>query len=349
MKVIDLFSGVGGLSLGFKSAGFDVELALEKDREIADSYKLNHMEVEMINKDITDVNMNNTFSKYSNKDVIIIGGPPCQGFSQKGNRELLNDKRNFLFKFFYEVVRLVRPKYFLIENVPNILTARDGYFKDEITNLFSNLGYKIDKQILNAINFGVPQKRKRAFILGKLGKNKISLPKGNDSQIVTIRNAISDLAFLNSGEGEEVQDYKFNSSSAYQKEMRKNSKKLYNHVATNHSKKVIKRLEMIPVGKGREVLPKEHLTKSIYSGTWSRMKEDEPSVTITTRYDTPSSGRFTHPFLNRAITTREAARIQSFPDTFIFYGTKSSKMKQVGNAVPPLLAKSIANVIKMDI
>ena len=124
--------------------------------------------------------------------------------------------------------------------------------------------------------------------------------------------------------------------------MRRNSKVLYNHVATAHSKLALERLALIPKGAGKEVLPPEHRTKSIYSGTWCRLLEDGIAATITTRFDTPSSGRFTHPILDRCLTTREAARIQSFPDDFIFYGTKTIQMKEVGNAVPPLLAKAIA-------
>jgi len=130
--------------------------------------------------------------------------------------------------------------------------------------------------------------------------------------------------------------------------MRKVSKVIFNHVSTKHSDLAIKRLELIPKGKGKEVLPSEHRTKSIYSGTWSRLIEDGIAATITTRFDTPSSGLFTHPILNRCLTVREAARIQSFPDSFIFYGTKTVQMKQVGNAVPPLLAKEIATIIQKD-
>ena len=131
--------------------------------------------------------------------------------------------------------------------------------------------------------------------------------------------------------------------------MRKGSKILYNHMATKHSALALERLSLIPPNAGKEVLPKEHITKSVYSGTWSRMKQNDVAVTITTRFDTPSSGKFTHPFLNRAITVREAARLQSFPDTFKFIGSKMSQMKQVGNAVPPLLARKIARVIMNDI
>ena len=153
---------------------------------------------------------------------------------------------------------------------------------------------------------------------------------------------------MNPGEGNEIQDYKFEEKSEYQKKMRLNSKKLLNHRTTNHSKLALERLAMVPPEQGKECLPEEHLTRSIYSGTWCRMQKDEVSVTITTRFDTPSSGRFTHPYLDRAITVREAARIQSFPDTFEFAGPKVSQMKQVGNAVPPLLANAIANSILKD-
>ena len=201
--------------------------------------------------------------------------------------------------------------------------------------------------MLNAADFGVPQNRKRAVIIGKKGVRKVKLPVPSN-RIVTVWDAISDLAFLDSGEGTEEQEYRFPADSDYQRLLRKGSKLLYNHVATNHSKIALERLAMIPPNAGKEMLPQNHLTKSIYSGTWTRMRKDEVSVTITTRFDTPSSGKFTHPYLNRAITVREAARIQSFPDVFVFIGNKSSQMKQVGNAVPPLLAKAIAKSIIKD-
>ena len=176
---------------------------------------------------------------------------------------------------------------------------------------------------------------------------QISLPKPLAKK-TTIKEAIYDLPFIASGEGNEEMDYDKPATSDYQKIMRMNSKTLFNHSATKHNALALRRLAMIPKGAGKEVLPPEERTKSIYSGTWSRMIEDDISVTITTRYDTPSSGRFTHPILDRCITTREAARIQSFPDTFRFYGTKTCQMKQVGNAVPPLLAKAIAEQIKKN-
>ena len=345
--MIDLFSGVGGLSLGFEMAGFTVVLANEYDASIAGAYVKNRPNTKMIVTDITKLPIDSTFSPYKNKVDLIVGGPPCQGFSQKGKRKTIHDERNFLFRYYYEVVSLVKPTYFVMENVPNLLTAENGYFKKEITELFESLGYTISSDVLNAADFGVPQNRKRAVIIGKLGSKAVELPTPSEER-VTIWDAISDLAYLNAGEGEEKQSYKYEPQSQYQRKLRENSDYLYNHVATKHSDLALKRLKLIPPNMGKEVLPPEHRTKSIYSGTWSRMLKDDVSVTITTRFDTPSSGRFTHPFLDRAITVREAARIQSFPDSFIFYGNKGSQMKQVGNAVPPLLAKAIADVIMAD-
>lgn len=346
-KVIDLFAGVGGMSLGFEKQGFDVVLANEYDKSIADSYIKNHKNTKMVCGDITELDLNDTFGKYKGKVDVVIGGPPCQGFSQKGQRKTIHDERNYLFKYYVDVVKLVNPTYFVMENVPNLLTAQGGMFKDEIIELFNSIGYSLKVGILNAADYGVPQNRRRAVIIGKLNDEAPNLPLPQKEKI-TIWDAISDLAFLESGEGEVEQEYVNASQSEYQKLLRISSKRLYNHVATKHSEIALERLELIPPNAGKEVLPKEHLTKSVYSGTWTRMRKDEISVTITTRFDTPSSGKFTHPYLNRAITVREAARIQSFPDDFCFWGNKGSQMKQVGNAVPPLLSAAIAKVIMND-
>lgn len=347
-KIIDLFAGVGGLSLGFEQCGFEVVLANEYDESIANAYSKNHKTTKMIIGDITTLDLELCFGQYRNKVDVIVGGPPCQGFSQKGQRKTIHDERNFLFKYYVKVVELVKPKYFVMENVPNLLSAEKGFFKKEISDLFQSLGYTLAMDILNASDYGVPQNRRRAVIIGKLGNVALNLPKAQNKKVY-IWDAISDLAFLNSGEGNEKQKYLHEPLSDYQKEMRKDSKFLYNHVATKHSSIALERLFLIPPNSGKEALPEKHLTKSIYSGTWTRMRKDEISATITTRFDTPSSGKFTHPFLNRAITVREAARIQSFPDNFIFVGNKGSQMKQVGNAVPPLLASAIAKVIMNDI
>lgn len=347
-RVIDLFAGVGGLSLGFQKQGFDVVLANEYDKDIAQAYEKNHPTTHVIVGDITQLDLEKIFGKYKNQIDVIIGGPPCQGFSQKGKRKTILDDRNFLFQYYVAVVKLVRPKYFVMENVPNILTAEHGYFRKEIESLFNALGYSLNMSVVNAADYGVPQNRKRAIILGKISAPAPCLPKTQLPK-VTIWDAISDLAYLNSGEGCEEQKYINKPQSEYQRILRGKTKILYNHVATKHSALAVKKMSLIPENAGKEVLPKKYLTKSIYSGTWTRMKKGEVSTTITTRFDTPSSGKFTHPFLNRAITVREAARIQSFPDDFCFIGPKVSQMKQVGNAVPPFLASVIAKAIMDDI
>jgi DNA-cytosine methyltransferase len=339
--IVDLFAGVGGLSLGFERQGFEILLANEYDESIANSYKKNHKCDNLIVSDITKLDIDKTFGHLKKKVDVVVGGPPCQGFSQKGQRKTIHDERNFLFKFYVQIVDYLKPRCFVMENVPNLLTAENGYFKNEIIKLFNELGYSLNLDVLNAADYGVPQNRKRAIILGTLNGTAPNLPKPLNEK-VTIWDAISDLNFLNSGEGKDEQEYPYECQSEYQRNLRDGSEKLFNHVATNHSKVALERLELIPPNCGKEVLPEEHITKSIYSGTWTRMKTEEQSVTITTRFDTPASGKFTHPFLNRAITVREAARIQSFPDTFRFYGSKTSQMKQVGNAVPPLLAEKIA-------
>lgn len=346
MKVADLFAGVGGLSQGFIKAGCDIVFAVEFDSSIAVSYKRNHPNTIVYNEDIC--NLDTALLKQNHPQIdIIIGGPPCQGFSQKGKRLSLNDPRNYLFQHFVRFVRDLNPKYFVIENVPNILTTSNGYFKGQIIREFESLGYSVNCGVLSASDFGVPQDRRRAVFIGKKGTPPVSLPVPNGVK-TTIKEAIYDLPFIESGQGKEVSEYLMAPISDYQKELRGSCNVLHNHIATQHSALALKRLSLIPIGCGKEVLPPEHRTKSIYSGTWCRLLEDGIAATITTRFDTPSSGRFTHPVLNRCLTVREAARIQSFPDSFVFYGNKMSQMKQVGNAVPPLLAYAIAMQIIND-
>lgn len=347
MKVIDLFAGVGGLSLGFVHDGFDIVLANEKDPEIATSYSKNHPNTIMVTGDITKLDFDEVFGPYKNKIDVIMGGPPCQGYSQKGKRKSVLDERNFLFRYFCKVVEYIQPKYFVMENVPQILTTEKGYFKQEILNLFEKMGYGTIPDVYCASDYGVPQDRRRAVFIGKKGGYITTLPK-KTSKKTTIWDAISDLNYLESGEGSFEQQYRIEPQSDYQKIMRGNSVVLYNHQCTAHNETAMRRMKMVPPGCGREVLPPEEMTKSIYSGVYCRMNPDGQAVTITTRFDTPSSGEFTHPYLNRCITPREAARIQSFPDDFIFYGTKMSQMKQIGNAVPPLLSKAIADAIIED-
>jgi DNA (cytosine-5)-methyltransferase 1 len=348
MTVIDLFAGVGGLSLGFSQEGFKIVYANEYDKSIARSFKLNHPETDVDDRDITEIDIEQTLAKYRNKVTVVMGGPPCQGFSQKGKRIGLKDSRNFMFQKFVKVVEVVNPEFFILENVPNILTAENGYFKKEIIEMFSALGYDVKATILKAEQFGVPQTRRRAVFIGKKGKLDFDIPTDNNER-ATVSEAINDLPELISGEGLEQSVYTKPPVTKYQKEMRKDSKVLVNHVSTKHSDIALERLKLISLNGGKEDLPDHHRTKSIHSGTWTRLKPNGYARTITTRFDTPSSGQFTLPYQDRCITVREAARLQSFPDDFIFYGTKSNQMLQVGNAVPPKLARELAKAIKSSI
>lgn len=347
-KVIDLFAGVGGLSLGFEQAGFETVLANEFEQSIATSYQLNHPSTEMVVGDIRELDLNEVFGPLRSIVDVIIGGPPCQGFSQKGSRKTIHDERNFLFREFVEVVRLVRPRYFVMENVPNLLTNENGLFKSELISLFESLGYSTSAEVLSATDFGVPQNRRRAVIIGKLDGKAPEVRRSGYTP-ATVWDAISDLAYLESGEGTIESLYQKAPRTSLQTELRYGSKKLFNHVATKHSDLALERMSLIPPNCTQKTLPEEHRTKSIYSGTWTRLDSAGVAPTITTRFDTPSSGQFTHPYLNRALTVREAARLQTFPDTFKFVGTKMSQMKQVGNAVPPKLARAVASAIMSDI
>lgn len=344
MKVADLFAGVGGLSLGFEQAGFDVAFAVEFDKDIAEAYEKNHVGTTTYRADISKLDPDQLLKRHGRVDVIV-GGPPCQGFSQKGKRLSVNDDRNFLFRQYVRFVEVFRPKFFVIENVPNIITTANGYFKDEINKAFSALGYDVKADIFDVSEYGVPQQRRRAVFIGQIERNTVAFPRPTGKR-VTVNDAISDMTPLESGEGVDITPYMTPPANEYQRKMRKGMHGgVKNHQATAHSAIAITRMKMIPKGMGKEVLPPEHRTKSIYSGTWCRLIEDDIAATITTRFDTPSSGRFTHPTQNRCITVREAARIQSFPDSFVFYGTKTSQMKQVGNAVPPIFANAIAKEI----
>lgn len=304
---------------------------------IWDSMWKNHKWVKVFIWDIRDIPPKKVEKEVWEIDIIV-GWPPCQGFSLKWKRLWLNDERNFLFKEYIKYIWYFKPKYFVMENVPTILTDQWGYFKKEILKEFNDFWYKVSYWILNASNFWVPQNRKRAFFIGSLNW-VLPLPKGDTDSKITVRDAISDLDYLNSWEWIFESNYKKVPESEYQNKMRSNSSKLYNHIATNHSAIAIDRLKRIPAEKWKEYLT-EKITSTFWQ-TWWRLVKNSQSPTIVTRFDTPSNWKNSHPFLHRAITLREAARIQSFPDDFIFYGNKTSIIKQIWNAVPPLLWKAI--------
>ncbi|HBD95711.1 MAG: cytosine specific DNA methyltransferase [Parcubacteria group bacterium GW2011_GWF1_40_6] len=358
LKIIDLFAGVGGISVGFKKAGFDVVSANEYNAEIANTYIKNHPGTKMIVEDITKVDSKELLN--GEKDIcVVVGGPPCQGFSMAGRRirndgAFLNDPRNELFKEFIRVVKDVKPKIFVMENVAAMLNIHGGTVKNEIIKKFKEIGYETKVHVLLAADYGVPQLRRRAVFIG----NRIGIDPedffpdkthGPQKQrpYVTVAETILDLPKVSAGLGQFESEYAFNKNlTQYQKERRGKSKKLYNHQATKHDPRIIKILKSIKEGEGRSSLPLALQTKSIHSGAFGRINRNKPAYTITTRFDTPSVGRVTHPLQHRALTPREAARIQSFNDDFIFYGSRGSVGIQIGNSVPPLLAQSIALKIR---
>ena len=346
-RILDLFSGAGGFSYGIdKNAHFKTLLALDFNEAALKTFKYNMPMAETVLGDITDSTIKSSIiekAKIYNVNMVI-GGPPCQGFSLKGKKLGLEDPRNYLFREYFSIVEKIKPEVFIIENVKALLSTSAGWFKNQILEKIQQLGYFVDYGVLTASDFGVPQVRQRTvFVCCKT--KQIALPKPTAKKDITVRDAISDLAYLNSGEGSIEQEYTTRAESSYQRLMRENSMKLYNHKASNHAKIAIEKLKMIPPECGKEHLPKELLGNQKFSGTWGRLKWDLPSPTIDTRFDACSNGTNNHPFLNRSITPREAARLQSFDDKFVFLGSKVQVRQQIGNAVPPIMAKAIADKI----
>jgi DNA (cytosine-5)-methyltransferase 1 len=359
-KVIDLFAGCGGFSVGFGHAGFGIIKAVEFDKQIADSYAFNHKGAIILAEDIGSVDNENYFSEH--EADVIIGGPPCQGFSMSGERIRANvfkdDPRNYLFKHYLNVVRIVKPDFFVFENVKGILTMKNGKIFNEILKAFSDstnfdgVKYFVSYRVVKAVEFGIPQKRERVIIFGSRDKD-VDFNKYFEQTIrkfesqnpaflksTTVWDAISNL----SEPTEDGKTAKPKAETDYQKHLQSQSKIIENHYKPNHSEKAIARMKQIKNGENWTSLKDD--IKSVHSGSYGRLEKNGVAPTIVTRFDTPSGGRFIHPTENRTLTPREAARIQSFPDDFVFTGTKSSICKQIGNAVPPKLAYFIANIIK---
>lgn len=359
MNVIDLFAGCGGLSLGFIKAGFSIVKAVEFDPVIAGTYKKNHPDVTMIVDDIKNIDGDGVFS-FGDADVII-GGPPCQGFSMAGARirqGFIDDPRNYLFKHYFNVVKTVRPKVFVMENVKGMLTMQGGRIFEEIKALFQDEEmlngepYSLFYRVVKATEFGIPQKRERLIIIGTTLPNvdfeqawdqaRLRITKRCPSYFdsVTVRDAISDLPAVTKDGIIAAPEYQ----TTYQKYLAGDSECVYNHTQSQHSATAVARMKQI--GNGENFTALEEKVNSVHSGAYGRLMWDEPAATITTRFDTPAGGRFIHPVEHRTLSPREAARIQSFPDTFVFTGDKRSISRQIGNAVPPKISYFLAEVVK---
>lgn len=401
INVVDLFSGAGGMTLGFKyviknntftkSDIFNILFANEYDKDAASTFRNNFPEINMVEKDIKNLSEKEIYGYLNGKSVdLIIGGPPCQSFSTVGKR--VYDDKAKMYQEYLRLLKIIRPKMFLFENVRGILSMRETFYKtdddgnilyDEITNKtgrkikkpqiicygdkildkikkeFNNIdgdfGYKISYQVLKASDFGVPQNRERVFIVGV--RNDISkewvFPKPLNNKMISIKEAIDDLPELKSGQI--INEYSKEPDNSYQKLMRKKSKYLTQHLASNYGEKIRTVIKNIPQGEGKNYfnklvdegkINKKYYLTSGYANTYSRLIETEPSTTITNNLTTPSALRCIHYRDDRALSPREGARLQSFPDWFNFSGNMTKVAMQIGNAVPPLLAMAMAEQIK---
>lgn len=331
-KVLDLFCGAGGLSLGFKLAGFEIAGGVEWDNAAMETHKRNFDSRFEYCGDIKEISDELIEQKLNDIDIII-GGPPCQGFSAANRHEKENeDPRNKLFFEYLRFVRILKPKFFVIENVQQILTKDNGYAKNRILEITENLGYDVKVDILLASDFGVPQNRRRAFFIGV--RKDLNLRFSFDlikkkSKKFTVYDAIGDICYPDK-----------NINNEFLKYARNDTGPLKNHNPKFPCEKVQKRISYVPQGGNWRDVPIELWDKqrdNRHSSAYRRLSFNEPSITI----DTGHMNYF-HPIENRTPTVRESARLQSFPDSFVFIGNQSEQLRQVGNAVPPLLGKAIA-------
>jgi DNA (cytosine-5)-methyltransferase 1 len=338
-KVLDLFSGCGGLSLGFMQAGYDVVAAVDNWSDAINTFKHNHPNAKGLLLDLGNFNPQK-FSEEIGRIDVIVGGPPCQGFSISGKRNP-KDPRNQLYSGFVALVECLKPKAFVMENVPNLIAMAEGKILNKIKSDFKKLGYHLSYKVLLASDYGVPQNRKRVFFVGLKNSDIFSFPVGTHAQShlkITTKQAISDLPEKTLVNGSE---YPFVSNSDYQKNIKKGSTGIFNHEITKHDPKTISIISMVPDGCNYKSLPEKYKHTRKVNIAWTRFASHKPSPTI----DTGHRHHFHYKY-NRVPTVRESARLQSFPDNFIFLGTKTSQYKQVGNAVPPMLAKVIAEQLK---
>ncbi|MDF2962070.1 MAG: hphIAM [Paenibacillus sp.] len=355
LNLIDLFCGCGGFSLGFEKAGYNVLLGIDIWEDALVTFQRNHQGSKVIHKDLSQMEPQEIldFLRCGKEHIdIIIGGPPCQGFSVSGKR-MIDDPRNKLYKSFVKTVEYIKPKMFVMENVPGLVRLFDGKVKDQIIEEFEQIGYNVSYKILTASDYGVPQTRKRVFFVG-LNKEVFEDPHGffefpnpthgehsGAMPYITTKDALDDLPLLNDNEpGQDALPYPTPARNSYQKLMRRNSHAIYNHIATVHKQQTRDIIAMVPDGGNYKDLPKELWETRKVNIAWTRMNSQKPCFTI----DTGHNHHF-HYLADRVPTVRESARIQSFPDDFIFVGIKTSQLKQVGNAVPPVLSQVLAERI----
>jgi DNA (cytosine-5)-methyltransferase 1 len=360
---MDLFAGAGGLSEGFRQAGFNVLAANDFDHFSAETFRTVHPETAFLEGPIQKLSPSDFLKKagiIKGELTCLAGGPPCQAFSVYNHQRGMHDERSGLFREYLRIVEGIYPHWVVMENVTGISSVADGLAIREIEKGLRSLGYsKFEFRTLYAESFGVPQERRRIIFIANRDNSEILWPTGQYDGVfkpfVKIWEAIGDLPPLDNGQGTEVQAYSVPTKecSDFQREMRKGCQYVYNHVAPTLSEINLDRMKYIPQGGSWRNIPQRLLPagmkkakRSDHTKRYGRLSPEGLSSTILTKCDI-HWGCYIHPFQERTITVREAARLQSFPDKYIFQGPRTEQYRQVGNAVPPLLAKAIAaSVIK---
>jgi len=319
---IDLFSGSGGFSLGFDNTGFDNIFSLDNEKSFCNTYRKNFPKHLLIEKDIIKFKREDIKKIIGDRKVdVIIGGPPCQGFSIAGSigRRFIDDSRNHLFKEFIRIVDIAKPNFFIMENVARLYIHDNGKTRNEIISKFKKIGYYVECKILNSGDYGVPQIRKRVIFIGSRITKKISFPDIKVINYKTVKEALSGLPVLKSGQ----------------------KSKIPNHIAMKHTNQMLEKMKFVLNGGGRSKIPENIRPKTGDVRKYIRYNSNKPSITIT-----GDMRKVFHFSQNRALTVRELARLQSYPDNFIFEGSTISQQQQVGNSVPVLMAEAIAKKIK---
>jgi DNA (cytosine-5)-methyltransferase 1 len=358
-KVIDLFAGVGGLSYGFAhDEDFEIVAANEILTPMATAYSLNHPSVKMYNKDIKDFSLSDLSKDLGLQkgDVdIIVGGPPCQAYSTVGKR-LIDDPRGKLFQEYYRILSELRPKLFVFENVKGLLSMCKGELIKTIISLFESVGYSVNIRLLNAADYGTPQIRERVIIVGTLLGGKYNYPRPTHynpetgkvpglKPYVTLGEALGDLPAIDNGGS--VSLYDSMPQNEYQKLMRQNaSGVLMDHNVSRNGEHLVRLMEALPDGGSPADVPEELRPNSGFANCYCRLWWDKPSTTITRNLGCVSSSRCVHPKQPRPLSTREGARLQGFPDDYQFFGTRSERNLQIGNAVPTFLSRAIKDSVK---
>ncbi|MBR5485409.1 MAG: DNA cytosine methyltransferase [Oscillospiraceae bacterium] len=344
-NIMDLFAGVGGLSYGFsKLPEFNIIAANEIEKDISIAYTLNHPEVKMLNCDITDITREILDEVLEGKKIdIVVGGPPCQSYSTLGKRQI--DDRANLFMQYKRILEILQPRAFVFENVVGILSMDKGRLFKQIQAEFENLGYFLKYKVLNAVDYGVPQQRERVILVGIKGKNNYEYPAPTHGEelkpYVKLKDAIGDLPILKSGQSSNV--YAHGVNNDFLEFVRADgANEVSEHTAPKNGEHLIKIMEALKDGQSKNDLPEDIRPKSGYGNTYAKLWWERPSTTITRNFACPSSSRCIHPRDSRAMSIREGARLQSFPDNYKFYGSDGMKRLEIGNAVPPLLSTAIA-------